>query len=223
MSSSDHSLLAIRPWNRNILRHPLTASARTCYRGDTVRRRRMAANLKPAHAAAAQDLFTAPLATTDPEIAEAIRLGTRPPARRDRADRVGEHRQPRGARGAGLGAHQQVRRRPAGPALLRRLPVRRHRRNIGDSARYQAFRMSIRKRAAAFGRLRQRGRLHGPDGAGRHLHGPQPRGRRASDPRLARQHVGQVVQGRALRRHARHPHDRHGRGAQARASSTGRR
>jgi len=34
----------------------------------------MAANLKPAHASAVQDLFTAPLATTDPEIAEAIRL-----------------------------------------------------------------------------------------------------------------------------------------------------
>jgi glycine hydroxymethyltransferase len=34
----------------------------------------MAANLKPAHAFAVQDLFTAPLAATDPEIAEAIRL-----------------------------------------------------------------------------------------------------------------------------------------------------
>ena len=31
---------------------------------------------------------------------------------------------------------------------------------------------------------------------GRHLHGPQPGGRRPSDPRLARQPVGQVVQGR---------------------------
>jgi len=34
----------------------------------------MAANLKPANAPAAQDMFTAPLAATDPEIAEAIRL-----------------------------------------------------------------------------------------------------------------------------------------------------
>jgi glycine hydroxymethyltransferase len=34
----------------------------------------MAANLKPAHASAVQDLFTATLAATDPEIAEAIRL-----------------------------------------------------------------------------------------------------------------------------------------------------
>jgi glycine hydroxymethyltransferase len=34
----------------------------------------MAANLKPANAPAVQDMFTAPLAVTDPEIAEAIRL-----------------------------------------------------------------------------------------------------------------------------------------------------
>jgi len=34
----------------------------------------MAANLKPANAPAVQDMFTAPLAATDPEIAEAIRL-----------------------------------------------------------------------------------------------------------------------------------------------------
>src|SRR3978361_1570133 len=34
----------------------------------------MPANLKPANAPAVQDMFTAPLAVTDPEIAEAIRL-----------------------------------------------------------------------------------------------------------------------------------------------------
>src|SRR3982074_786040 len=62
------------PGSRNILRHLLTASARTCYRGKTARRYRMAANLKPANAPAVQDMFTAPLAATDPEIAEAIRL-----------------------------------------------------------------------------------------------------------------------------------------------------
>ena len=61
--------------------------------------------------AVADTLFTASLADTDPEIAEVVRLRAWPPARRDRTDRVGEHRQPRRARGAGLGADQQVRRR----------------------------------------------------------------------------------------------------------------
>ena len=78
--------------------------------------------------------FHASLAETDPEIAEVVRLRARPPARRDRADRVGEHRQPRGAGGAGLGADQQIRRRLAGPALLRRLPVRRCRRDSSRSS-----------------------------------------------------------------------------------------
>src|SRR3984893_17356113 len=45
-----------------------------CYRGRTVRRPCMPANAKPATDAASQDLFTAPLAATDPEIAEVIRL-----------------------------------------------------------------------------------------------------------------------------------------------------
>ena len=80
----------------------------------------------------------------DPEIARRDRAGARPPARRDRADRLGEHRQPRGAGGAGLGADQQVRRRPAGPALLRRLPVRRHRRDAGDRPGQEA----VRRRAS---------------------------------------------------------------------------
>src|SRR6201997_678686 len=42
-----------------------------CYRGRTTRRPRMPANAKPAEAAA-HDMFTAPLAETDPEIAEVI-------------------------------------------------------------------------------------------------------------------------------------------------------
>ena len=48
--------------------------------------------------------------------------------RSHRADRLGKLRQPARARGAGLGAHQQVRRRLSGQALLRRLRVRRRRR-----------------------------------------------------------------------------------------------
>ena len=141
----------------------------------------------------------------------------RPAARRDRADRVREHRQQGGARGAGLGADQQIRRRPAGPALLRRLPVRRHRRNPGDRAGDQAVRMPVRKRAAAFRRVGERRRLHGADGARRHLPRAQSRRRRAPHPRLARQHVRPLVQAGALQRAPRRPPHRHRRGAKARA------
>ena len=52
----------------------------------------------------------------------------RPPGAQPRADRLRELRQPRRARGAGLGPHQQVRRGLPGQALLRRLRVRRRRR-----------------------------------------------------------------------------------------------
>ena len=51
------------------------------------------------------------------------RTRTRPPARRDRAHRLGKHRLPRRARGARVGHDQQIRRRLSGPALLRRMPV----------------------------------------------------------------------------------------------------
>ena len=51
--------------------------------------------------------------------------------------------------------------------------------------------------------------------------GPESRRRRPSQPWLAGQRVGQVVQGRALRRAARRPPHRHGRGGAARASSIG--
>ena len=87
-----------------------------------------------ARAANEDAFFSATLAEADPEIAEVIAQGARSPARRDRADRLGEHRQPRGARGAGLGADQQIRRGLSGPALLRRLPVRRHRRERSRSS-----------------------------------------------------------------------------------------
>ena len=54
-----------------------------------------------------------------------------PPAGDARAHRQRELRQPRGARGHGLGAHQQVRRGPPGGALLRRLRDRRPGRAAG--------------------------------------------------------------------------------------------
>ena len=78
------------------------------------------------------------------------------------------------------------------------------------------FGCKFRQCAAAFRRAGQRGGVLGADAAGRHLHGPQSRGRRPSHPRLAGQHVRQVVQGGALWRAARRPPHRHGRGAKAR-------
>ena len=125
------------------------------------------------------------------------RARARPPARRDRAHRLGEHRLARRARGAGLGDDQQIRRRLSGQALLRRLPVRRHRREARDRARLPPVRLPLRQRAAQFRQPGQSGRLHGADAARRHLHGPRSRLRRAPDPRLAGQHVGQLVQRRA--------------------------
>ena len=57
-----------------------------------------------------------------------------PPGRARRAHRLRELRQSAGARGAGLGAHQQVRRRLSRQALLRRLRVRRRGRDSWPSS-----------------------------------------------------------------------------------------
>ena len=65
----------------------------------------------------------------------------RPPAGRDRADRLGEHRLPRRAGGAGLGDDQQVRGGLSGPPLLRRLRLRRHRREPRHRARLPPVRL----------------------------------------------------------------------------------
>ena len=54
-----------------------------------------------------QGYFTAALAEADPRDRDGGRRRTRAPAGRHRADRLGEHRQPRRARGAGLDPHQQ--------------------------------------------------------------------------------------------------------------------
>ena len=131
-----------------------------------------------------------------------------PPARADRADRLGEHRLARRARGAGLGADQQVCRGLSRPALLRRLRVRRQGRAARDRPRLQAVRLQLRQRPAALRRAGQPGGVHGAAAAGRHLHGHGARPGRPSHARLARQPVGQVVQGRVLRREARQPPDR---------------
>ena len=72
------------------------------------------------------------------------------------------------------------------PALLRRLPVRRHRREAGHRARLAPVRLPLRQRAAEFRQPGQPGRVHGADEARRHLHGPRSRCRRAPHPRLAR-------------------------------------
>ena len=162
-----------------------------------------------------EGFFSASLAESDPEIADAIRPRASTSARRDRADRVGKHRQPRRARGARLGPDQQIRRGHAGPALLRRLPVRRYCGDARHRTRHPAIRLRLRQRAAAFRRLRQCRSVHGADAARRYLHGPQPRRRRPSHARLAGESVGPLVQGRAVRRAARGPSDRHGRSAAA--------
>ena len=109
---------------------------------------------------------------------------------------------------AGLGADQQICRGLSRPALLRRLRVRRHGRAARHRARLQAVRLQLRQRAAAFRRAGQPGGVHGAAQARRHLHGHGARPGRPPDARLARQPVGQVVQGRVLRREARHAPDR---------------
>ncbi|CAA9238599.1 MAG: Serine hydroxymethyltransferase, partial [uncultured Acetobacteraceae bacterium] len=140
-----------------------------------------------------------------------------PATRRDRADRVREHRVPRRAGGAGLRADEQVRRGLPRPALLRRLRIRGRGRNACDRARQDAVRLRLRQRAAALRRSGEPSRVPGAAPAGRRLHGPRPRGRRAPDPRLARQPVGQVVQAGALHGAARGPAHRHGGGGAHRA------
>ncbi len=63
-----------------------------------------------------------------------------------------------------------------------------------------AVRLRLRERAAALRRAGQSGRFHGAGPARRHDPRHVARRRRPSDARRAAQHVGQVVQGRAVRR-----------------------
>ena len=166
-------------------------------------------------ASAPNSFFTATLAEADPGNRRRDQGRTRPAAPRDRADRVGKHRQPRGAGSAGLGDDQQICRRLSGRALLRRLRMGRRRRDAGDRARQETVRRAVRQRAAELRQPDEPGGVPGAAAARRHLHGPRPRRRRPSHPRLARQHVRQMVQGRALHGAPRGPDHRHGRGREA--------
>ncbi len=138
--------------------------------------------------------------TTDPEIAARHRQRAAPPEQRPRADRLGELRQPGGARSGRLGAHEQVRRRLSGQALLRRLRVRRRRRVAGDRAREGAVRRRARQRAAALGRAGQHGGVLHAAEAGRHRPRHEPRARRPPHARPPAQLLRQALHDRPLRR-----------------------
>ena len=79
--------------------------------------------------------MSSPLAQTDPAVFAAIRARDRAAGVQPRADRLRELRQRGGARGAGLGPHEQVRRGLSRQALLRRLRVRRRGRAARDRPR----------------------------------------------------------------------------------------
>ncbi|MGW8173423.1 MAG: hypothetical protein ACWGHV_18220 [Stutzerimonas stutzeri] len=108
---------------------------------------------------------------------------------------------PRGDGSAGLGADQQVRRGLPGPALLRRLRVRRHRRAAGDRSRQAAVRRRLRQRPAALRRPGQRQRVYmALLQPGDTILGLEPRPRRPPDPRRAAVLLRQAVQRRVVRR-----------------------
>ena len=150
------------------------------------------------------------------------RAGAGPPAQGNRADRLGKHRFARRAGGAGLGADQQICRGLSGQALLRRLPVRRYRRKSRHRARDQAVWLPLRQCAAQFRQPGQPVGVPGAVAARRRVHGPRSRRGRPSDPRLAGQHVRQMVQAGVLWRQRRDRPHRHGRGRGARQRPTSR-
>ena len=78
------------------------------------------------------------------------------------------------------------------------------------------FGAQLRQCAAELRQPDEPGGVPGAAAARRHLHGPRSRRRRPSHPRLARQHVRQMVQGAALHRAPRGPDHRHGRGRASR-------
>ena len=96
-----------------------------------------------------------------------------------RDDRERELRSARRARGAGLRAHQQVRRGLPRPPLLRRLRVRRRRRDPRHRARQEPVRRGVRERAAALRRIGQR------RGARRDRHSPATASSASSSPTAA--------------------------------------
>ena len=72
------------------------------------------------------------------------------------------------------------------------------------------FGAELRQCAAEFRQPDEPGGVSGAAAARRYLHGSRSRRRRTSHPRLAGQHVRQMVQGAALHRAARGPDHRHG-------------
>ena len=105
------------------------------------------------------------------------------PGRPHRVDRIRELRQPARARGAGFGAHQQIRRRLSRQALLRRLRVRRHRRAARDRPCQETVQCRVRERAAAFRIAGQFRGVYGDAQARRHYPRHVARARRPPDAR----------------------------------------
>ena len=115
------------------------------------------------------------------------------------ADRQREPRLGRRPRGRRFGADQQVCRRLPGRALLPGLRDLRPGRDARDRAGQAAFRLQTRQRPAAQRRQRQPRRDDGPDAAGRLVHFAEPRFGRTFEPRHEAQHLGCLLQARALR------------------------
>ena len=166
-------------------------------------------------------LFTASLAETDPEIADAVRreLGRQ----RDEIELI-----------ASENIVSQAVLEAQGSVLTNKyaegLPGRRYyggcqyvdvAENLAIERVTKLFGCEFANVQPHSGASGQRRRLHGADAARRHLHGAQPRRRRPSDPRLAGQHVGPLVQAGALRRAPRRPPHRLRRGAASSPASTG--
>ena len=159
--------------------------------------------------------FSAPLSAADPEIARAIELEIG--RQRDEIELIASEnivsRAVLEAQGSVL-TNKYAEGYP-GQALLRRLPIRRHRRKARDRARLHPVRLPLRQRAAELGQPGQPGRVPCPDAAGRHVHGPRSRRRRPPHPRLAGQPVRAMVSPGPLRRRSRDPSHRHGRSSAA--------
>ncbi len=101
---------------------------------------------------------------------------------------------------AGLGVHEQVRRRLSRAPVLRRLRVRRRRRAPGHRSRQGAVRRRSRQRAAALGRAGEHGRVLHAAQAGRHGARHEPVARRPPHARPPAELLGQALHDRALRR-----------------------
>ena len=156
-----------------------------------------------------------PLAATDPEVAAAIAAELR--RQQTTLEMIAsENFAPvAGDAGAGLGAHEQVRRGLPGQALLRRLRARRRDRAAGDRPAQGAVRRRVRQRPAALRRSGQRGGDGGAAAARRHDPRARPRPRRSPDARHAAQLLRQALRRRRLPRRPRRPPRRHGRGRAA--------